>query len=633
MLKFRPLCFCASVASVLLHFRTTFRVALFIGLVLSMSSAMKGAALSDASLQGSFFFSYQKIEALILFGPRFTTATGSLSFDGAGKVAAQGFINRGGTLQQLATVGTYSLDSTGTVRISFLGLAITVGGSVAFDLNALVASNVGTDALLTQQILLATRQPAPPFALSLLNGTYSVAERTVTVSGSPQLENSFGTIRFDGVGNAQVELTSNRGGSTSTISGGGTYQVVSDGRILLTIPGRAGPVTVGLSPAGRLAVGATTSAFSLNTHDLWVLTKTDDSGLGNAALDGSYQIVAGAFSGGFSTAAATVDYTGDGKGFYQLALNNMGSLKTGTGGVSFSVSAGTLQFLELEKFLLGNEFPKTLRMGLGASGYALAAGSVSDPAANNFLIAIRSPIRPAAVNNAASFSTDIAVSPGGLFSLWGRNLARQTMGASFVSCPGTDEPRCLPRQMGGATLKVGGIEAPLLYVSPFQINAQFPFEIPPVPATITVVLDGVEGVPLNVTVTAASPGLFTVSQDGKGTGIFQHNNDFQLVTESNPARPGEVVIVYATGLGAVLPEVPSGAAPPLQPPSSASATVTAEIGGQDARVHFAGLAPEFVGLYQLNVEVPSGLATRGNVPLVLRVAGTSSNTVTIPIAP
>ncbi|MBI4442717.1 MAG: hypothetical protein HY649_05010 [Acidobacteria bacterium] len=610
-----------------------YRVALFLVMSLSMSSAMRGAALNDASLQGSYFFSYQKIDATILFGPLFTTATGSLSFDGAGKVSAQGFINRSGTLQQLATTGTYRLDSTGTVQISFLELAIAVVGSVAYDLNALVASNVVGGGLLNQQILLATRQPTPPFALTLLNGTYSVAERTVTGSGSPQLENSFGTIRFDGVGNAQVEMSSNRGGSTFPVSGGGTYQVLSDGRILLTIPGRAGPVTVGLDPTGRLAVGATTSPASQSTHDLWVLTRSDDSGLGNAALDGSYQLVAGAYSGGFSTAAGMVDYRGDGKGFYQLALNNMGALKTGSGGVSFSVSAGTLQFLELEKFLLGNEFPKTLQMGLGASGYAVAAGSVSDPAASNFLIAIRTPIRPAAMNNAASFSTDIAVSPGGLFTLWGRNLARQTMEASFVSCPGTGEPKCLPRQMGGATLKVGGAEAPLLYVSPFQINAQFPFEIPPGPATVTVVLDGVEGGSLNATVTAASPGLFTVSRDGKGTGIFQHSSNYQLVTESNPARPGEVVIVYATGLGAVLPAVPSGAAPPLQPTSSASATVTAEIGGQDARVHFAGLAPEFVGLYQLNVEVPSGLATRGNVPLLLRVAGTPSNTATMPIGP
>ncbi|MBI4463266.1 MAG: hypothetical protein HY647_01055 [Acidobacteria bacterium] len=609
------------------------RTVLLFGVLLSLSSPVQGAALSDASLQGTYIFALEKIDTPILFGPLFTTATGTLSFDGNGNLTAQGFIDRDTTLQSFDTTGTYRLEATGAVRVSLAEPAVAVVGSVSFDLSSLIASSVGGGNLQTQQILLATRQPVPPFTPALLNGNYSVAERTITTGGSPQLENSVGTIRFDGVGNAQVELTRNRGGSSSAISGTGTYQVLSDGRALLNIPGRAGPVTLAVSPDSRLAVGATTSPASLTTHDLWVLTRTGDSGLGDAGLDGSYQIIAGAFSvsRGFSTATGTADYKGNGTGSYQMTLNTMGVLQSGAGNSSFSIPASRLQFLDLEKFLSAGAFPETLRMGLSDSGLALVAASVSDPSANNFLIAIRTPSQPTAATNAASFSADTALSPGGLFSLFGRNLARQTTQAPFVGCPGTGDLRCLPRQLGGATLKVGGIEAPLVFVSPFQINAQLPFEVPPGPVTITVVMDGVESGPLPATVQATTPAVFTTSQSGTGQGVFQNGRDFSLVTESNPARRGDVIIVYSTGLGAVLPQAASGSAAPSQPLSSASASVTAEIGGQNARVHFAGLAPDFVGLYQVNVEIPVDLSATGNVPLVLRVAGTPSNPVTIPI--
>src|SRR5450759_883918 len=112
----------------------------------------------------------------------------------------------------------------------------------------------------------------------------------------------------------------------------------------------------------------------------------------------------------------------------------------------------------------------------------------------------------------------------------------------------------------------------------------------------------------------AGPGIFTVSSDGNGTGIFLHGSDFSLVTRSNPAHPGEVVLIYGTGLGAVLPAVASGNAAPSDTLATATGSVSVLINGIDAGTPlFAGLAPGFVGLPQLTVLIPSSSATSGDL--------------------
>jgi uncharacterized protein (TIGR03437 family) len=87
-------------------------------------------------------------------------------------------------------------------------------------------------------------------------------------------------------------------------------------------------------------------------------------------------------------------------------------------------------------------------------------------------------------------------------------------------------------------------------------------------------------------------------------GAIQHASDYRLVTSSDPAERGEVVIVYATGLGAVEPPLPSGQAAPLSPLSRTTEEPEVTIGGRPAPVLFSGLAPGLVGVYQLNVRIP-----------------------------
>ena len=100
---------------------------------------------------------------------------------------------------------------------------------------------------------------------------------------------------------------------------------------------------------------------------------------------------------------------------------------------------------------------------------------------------------------------------------------------------------------------------------------------------------------------------------------------------SEPARSGGAISIYCTGLGATDPTVPSGQPAPAGPPATVRTPVTVLIGGQSAAVSFAGLAPDFVGLYQVNVEVPSGMEPSEAVSLIIIQGGVQSNTATIAV--
>jgi uncharacterized protein (TIGR03437 family) len=96
-----------------------------------------------------------------------------------------------------------------------------------------------------------------------------------------------------------------------------------------------------------------------------------------------------------------------------------------------------------------------------------------------------------------------------------------------------------------------------------------------------------------------------------GRQIIVHAADNTLVTDSNPLRPGEYVYFYATGLGPVSNEPATGAAAPAGPLAAALQLPSVIVGGVPAEVLFAGLAPGFVGVYQVNIRVPDSLAGDG----------------------
>jgi uncharacterized protein (TIGR03437 family) len=133
-----------------------------------------------------------------------------------------------------------------------------------------------------------------------------------------------------------------------------------------------------------------------------------------------------------------------------------------------------------------------------------------------------------------------------------------------------------------------------------------------------------------IMVAPAAPGIFTTNQGQTGPGVILHAADFSLVTPSAPANPGEFVSIFCTGLGQLKHPVADGNAGPSPPPETVLAPQVT-MGNIPANVNFSGLAPGFVGLYQVNVQVPLNSPTGVAVPLVLTSGGVSSNAVTIAI--
>jgi uncharacterized protein (TIGR03437 family) len=213
--------------------------------------------------------------------------------------------------------------------------------------------------------------------------------------------------------------------------------------------------------------------------------------------------------------------------------------------------------------------------------------------------------------NAAGAAT---ASPGSLVTIYGVNMARFTA----VATTGSDGR--LPTRLAGAEVRIGSANAPLLYVSPRQVNAQVPFDTPPGTQTVTMTTGGGVSAGVNITVGTVSPGIFAVVK----------NADFSLMTASNAARAGDDLAIFATGLGAVSPAVASGQPAPASSLSSTTAGAIVTIGGVAAEVTSPTpvLAPGLVGVYQVNVRVAAGTPT-GAQPLVLSIGGQTSNAVSI----
>lgn len=221
------------------------------------------------------------------------------------------------------------------------------------------------------------------------------------------------------------------------------------------------------------------------------------------------------------------------------------------------------------------------------------------------------------VVNAASFGKGI--SPGALATIFGSNFTGAGLSAVAAALP-------LASNLGGVSVQVNGIAAPVLYENSGQINFQIPWETKPGTATVTVSSNGFASSQVNVTVQPAAPGLFF-----SGSRAIVQNADFSLNGAGNPAKAGTTIMAYLTGAGAVSNQPADGAAAVSNPLSQVSSTVTATIGGKSAGVSFAGLAPGFVGLWQANIVVPSGLSS-GDQPLVVTAGGQSSNSANVSVS-
>lgn len=222
-----------------------------------------------------------------------------------------------------------------------------------------------------------------------------------------------------------------------------------------------------------------------------------------------------------------------------------------------------------------------------------------------------------AVTSAASFETGLPPK-GSIATIFCRGLSRVSGVVSATGVP-------LPLTLSDVRVTVGGAPAPLFAVASVganlqQINIQVPQEATLVenqPAEVRVSQDGQEA--LTKVPRRQSPGDFF--RYGGNYGVFQHASDYSLVTEANPAKPGETIIAYLTGMIGTDPTVPTGQPSPAVPLAVvinlSNFTNTDEyfmvwhpLGSAQilsSAPQFMGLVPGLAGVYQINFQLPEGL--------------------------
>jgi uncharacterized protein (TIGR03437 family) len=226
---------------------------------------------------------------------------------------------------------------------------------------------------------------------------------------------------------------------------------------------------------------------------------------------------------------------------------------------------------------------------------------------------------------AGDYSRPLTSSPGQWVSIFGNNLAGATASASALPFPAT---------LSGTSVLLNGKAIDLWYVSPGQINAFIPFGTPVnTTANLQVQRGSAMSVPVELSIVAADPALFLAGPAPVNLGLvvdYRGSANF-IVDAQHPVKPGDTLVLYALGLGPVNVDLSPDKTTPASPQVKVTSPVVVSIGGVSVAPTFAGMSAGSVGLYQVNVQVPSGVAASAQAPIIITVGSASSTAVTIPL--
>jgi len=170
---------------------------------------------------------------------------------------------------------------------------------------------------------------------------------------------------------------------------------------------------------------------------------------------------------------------------------------------------------------------------------------------------------------------------------------------------------------------VNGVPTPLLFASDSQVNFQCPLLSPETAMELILESSAIVTSPIETTMQAAAPGLFTSGAERQGTILIGSSEEIAMPAgmqrSGRPARPGEYVRIYATGLGAIADGIQAGTQAPLDRPISLINPVKVIIGDVELDAIFAGLAPGTAGVFQVVVALPAEVPTGPDIPLYLKV--------------
>jgi uncharacterized protein (TIGR03437 family) len=229
----------------------------------------------------------------------------------------------------------------------------------------------------------------------------------------------------------------------------------------------------------------------------------------------------------------------------------------------------------------------------------------------------------------AATQTAGTLAPNTIATIYGMNLSWTTHAVTAADLNGGT----LPTSLDGVTVYVGGISSNLLYVSPGQINFLIPYELTGPTAQVLVARQGIagpygtDGLPaVKIPMATTAPGFF----QWNGNFAVAEHADGSLITATAPAQAGEIVVLFAAGLGRTVPDstsgrVPSGAATILY--ASQMQILLNSVPLPAASTYYAGVTPGFAGLYQINLRLPNVLPANPEIQIVFGAQGGSPATV------
>ena len=546
------------------------------------------------------------------------TLTGTITFDGVSAYTLSNtqlfdsFGSNGAGYCSALGAGTYGVQSNGITQLDNPLYAATLFGS--FSQPVVIASSTEDDYF---DLFIAVQAPASA-SNGILAGAFTVGTLDFLNASASLARQGYFTLNADGHGNiapftvtgslqnikAGDTVTQNVSASTYSLSGaaGGT----------VTFPGASSNQADIVSGSKILYVSADGNWFvagSAGGSDMFFGFRSATGTASNSLLNGTY------FTAGME------DYQPTSSNFLDAFY---GSISTNGGGTLISHERFDA-VVDIDTF--DDTFSEPVTIGadgsyydgnfytylVGANGAALM--QIGSNLQFSLIIGMRAPaitptstvwIDPDNITDAANYTPITnAYAPGELVNLYG-NFGVSTQVAPSLPFSTT---------LAGVQVFVNGQAAPVYLVSQNQISALIPYEVAgDYFGTFQVVVNGSKSNLVTVYIDNTSPGIYTVTQNGAGEAAILHANQTP-VSDASPAKPGETVIMFMNGLGPVTPQVADGVAAPGSPVSTS--IEAADIGvflddGQDflpAVVSFAGLAPGFAGLYQVNFTLPdSGLA-------------------------
>lgn len=587
-------------------------------LALSLLSLCRAGAqtISTATLTGKYFARHVQFTTDV--SNNVTDArsiVGTVTFNGAGQYGFTGQqVIGSGAAASYTGSGTYSVTAAGLVTMSNPQTpALSVNARYATE--AVIGSSTeATDN--TFDLFVAIPAPTLTLTNASLSGLFYAADFELTAASTAQVRDSMLGLTLDGAGNiAAVTATGhaanvNNGAVVSDVLTGTVYNVNGDGSGTITLPA----TSVKLNTAQRtLAVSQSGNVILAGTpggHDILIGVKAFSGAAANSSL------VPGFWRGGLRVDLKGPDesYAGSGETINGLSITSTARLHEAGSATALNQTASDIYTVAAD----GTGSFGAAKIGLGTAGNLMVTATLSatlDPAGYEIALATASPlpsgagvfIKPQGVVNAASNAPGVdAISPGEFIAIYGTGLAA----ATASSLPP------YPFSLGGVTVLIGGIQAPIYFVSTGQINCLVPFGVTGTSVAVTVTNAGKTSNTVTIPLAKTSPGIFSLDTTGTGDGAMLHL-DNSLVNAASPAKKGEIVQLYLTGLGALTSPVADGhGATAADFASTPLAIYVSGIAVPAASVLYSGLS-SLPGLYQINFKVPLNLTVSGELPLAI----------------